>query len=623
VNITQVYGLNLHAQKYEGLFTKGVEIRLWLTGPSETNYQFNYSSIPGVMVNSMEKTLLSFEQLLQTQQAVLERNKEKVADYQELSTRTWNKHEELQEAKDKLKEVLARLHSEPISDTKELGNALVIEPSENLATSTSSSISEKNEDVLLSELLYFWSIDDERMKAHQTALEKLTGLTQEGVMASMHALTASDLRINWFEIGFESLPKASKFIHDASQTQRLFMDIPKEGQLKGFMAISNDYVLVLPPTKSQDYRLLNLPSLTYQECKMINQEGKYDYQIYPKAYAEKFVKKQLDDTLDLLKHLPEKKNQLFFQEQLQSFLDKEGFQASFSSDELQELMRGKLSRLLSAPKSAMTDQEHAYIQKVLAHEGFEVKVMHNSDVQNRTLALTQIMTEVMQQVRASNLDLYRDWANLPSYKTELQEKVIEQMYFPGQSKEAKVQLISRNLTTGALNLELHTKQSDVHIPDRLKEQLTDEESSQLQAHLPLTKIVYLQDKSGGIVKPHYVAVDPELNKVFLLAINQLKLPEQFYGVVLTEEIKTSLKNGQEVLLEGLQKNANEPSFDAVVRVDASKRSLVMDSSAAKVEAFREHSDIETLAFYQRSMSVEQKNVVAPESKKQFNSVGNL
>jgi hypothetical protein len=45
------------------------------------------------------------------------------------------------------------------------------------------------------------------------------------------------------------------------------MDIPKEGQLKGFMAISNDYVLVLPPTKSQDYRLLNLPSLTYQECK--------------------------------------------------------------------------------------------------------------------------------------------------------------------------------------------------------------------------------------------------------------------------------------------------------------------------------------------------------------------
>jgi hypothetical protein len=32
VNIAQVYGLNLQAQKYEGLFTKGVEIRLWLTG---------------------------------------------------------------------------------------------------------------------------------------------------------------------------------------------------------------------------------------------------------------------------------------------------------------------------------------------------------------------------------------------------------------------------------------------------------------------------------------------------------------------------------------------------------------------------------------------------------------
>jgi hypothetical protein len=201
----------------------------------------------------------------------------------------------------------------------------------------------------------------------------------------------------------------------------------------------------------------------------------------------------------------------------------------------------------------MTDQEHAYIQKVLAHEGFEVKVFQNSDVQNRTLALTQIMTEVMQQVRASNLDLYRDWANLPSYKTELQGKVIEQMNFPSQSKEAKVQLISRNLTTGALNLELHTKQTEVHIPDMLKKQLTDEESSQLQAHLPLTKIVYLQDKSGGIVKPHYVAVDPELNKVFMLAINQLKLPEQFYGVVLTEEHKTSLKNGQEVLLEAYKK----------------------------------------------------------------------
>jgi hypothetical protein len=42
VNIAQVYGLNLQAQKYEGLFTKGVEIRLWLTGPSETNYQFKF-----------------------------------------------------------------------------------------------------------------------------------------------------------------------------------------------------------------------------------------------------------------------------------------------------------------------------------------------------------------------------------------------------------------------------------------------------------------------------------------------------------------------------------------------------------------------------------------------------
>jgi hypothetical protein len=43
------------------------------------------------------------------------------------------------------------------------------------------------------------------------------------------------------------------------------------------------------------------------------------------------------------------------------------------------------------------------------------------------------------------------------------------------------------------------------------------------------------------------------------------------------------------LLEGLQNSEHEPLFDAVVRVDASKRSLVMDSSAAKIEAFREQS----------------------------------
>jgi hypothetical protein len=95
------------------------------------------------------------------------------------------------------------------------------------------------------------------------------------------------------------------------------------------MSISDDYVLVLPPTKSQDYRLLNLPSLTYQECKTINHEGKYDYQIYPKAYAEKFVKKQLDDTLDLLKHLPEKKNQLFFKNNYKVFWTKKDFKQAF------------------------------------------------------------------------------------------------------------------------------------------------------------------------------------------------------------------------------------------------------------------------------------------------------
>jgi hypothetical protein len=67
----------------------------------------------------------------------------------------------------------------------------------------------------------------------------------------------------------------------------------------------------------------------------------------------------------------------------------------------------------------------------------------------------------------------------------------------------------------------------------------------------------------------------------MLAINQLKLPEQFYGVTLTEELKTSLRNGHEVFLEGLQNSEHESCFDAVVRVDASKRSLVMDSSACQ------------------------------------------
>ena len=83
---------------------------------------------------------------------------------------------------------------------------------------------------------------------------------------------------------------------------------------------------------------------------------KYDYQIYPKAYAEKFVNKQID-IADLLKHLPEKKNQSSFSRTTTKVSgQRKDFKQALHRNELPGVDARKVVKIIALPKSNMTDQ---------------------------------------------------------------------------------------------------------------------------------------------------------------------------------------------------------------------------------------------------------------------------
>ncbi|MEA5462051.1 helicase-related protein [Arcicella sp. LKC2W] len=260
IPVTNIFGFEIQAEKKDYGF---VETHLYLKGKSGAMYSFNNSVIAGVLLNNLEKTLMNFEHLLNAQIQTLQRNELKLIDYQELSNRTWNKDAELLDAKDKLKAIIQRLNNlDSDSVTNELSK-------------------------------------DELTKEQLNPLPKTDGAKQNNT---------AEVEIDWFNLPFDKLPLATTHFPDESGEKRLFMDLPK-GNERSFIAIENDFVLVLPPTKSHDYRMFDLPKLSREDCETINQKGKYTYQIYPRAYAEQFITKSIKDELGLVNLLPQKEEQ--------------------------------------------------------------------------------------------------------------------------------------------------------------------------------------------------------------------------------------------------------------------------------------------------------------------------
>ena len=127
VAITKVFGYQIQAHKFEPIFGMKTEVALSIVGKEGDNYSFKDSVLAGLLVNNLEKTLLNFDNILKIQTDLLERNKEKILDFKELSQRTWNKDSELEETKISLKNIIHTLNNNEKPNTKETKEIIAID----------------------------------------------------------------------------------------------------------------------------------------------------------------------------------------------------------------------------------------------------------------------------------------------------------------------------------------------------------------------------------------------------------------------------------------------------------------------------------------------------------------
>ena len=499
IPVTSIFGFEIQAEKKDYGF---VETHLYIKGKAGATYSFNNSVIAGVLLNNLEKTLMNFEYLLNAQIQTLQRNEIKLIDYQELSNRTWNKDAELLEAKDKLKAVIQRLNNlDGDSVTNEMSKGEAI---------------------------------NEKVNALPTVESTLQSKSKE-------------LEIDWFNLPFDKLPLATTHFPDESGEKRLFIGLPK-GSERSFIAIEDDFVLVLPPTKSHDYRMLDLPKLSRQDCETINQKGKYTYQIYPRAYADQFITKSIQDDLGLVNLLPPKKKD--FAQQLTEFLQENnlGYRNPFSLGEIAQIKQGKLSPLFTYSLHSPSTLMGAVIDNKIPNpvNGF-----------------------------------------------------------------AKLQVDT--VTDGKISFKYYPKQESLTVPSSLNHLLTADDLQHLKQVGHLNRRVFLEEQ--GIASYHYVSLDKELNTIFTLPADKVKVPATLYGLSLSEQQQQELANGQSVHLKGLV-NPKEPDtpFDAIVTIDASKQAFdfkVMVDSLILSEFKNLLSDLkinnqpinqEEMTFYQKVMA---------------------
>jgi hypothetical protein len=121
------------------------------------------------------------------------------------------------------------------------------------------------------------------------------------------------------------------------------------------------------------------------------------------------------------------------------------------------------------------------------------------------------------------------------------------------------------------------RQEMLQIPSALKQYLTPEDMENMQKYGNVNRIIYVDN--NGTATPKYVSLDKETNTIATMSTNKLSISNTILGVELTQEQKDNLKQGNPILLKGLNGKDGIEKWDAVVSVDA----LVKGLSFKKVD----------------------------------------
>jgi hypothetical protein len=115
------------------------------------------------------------------------------------------------------------------------------------------------------------------------------------------------------------------------------------------------------------------------------------------------------------------------------------------------------------------------------------------------------------------------------------------------------------------------RQEILQIPSALKQYLTPEDMENMQKYGNVNRVIYVD--VNGVATPKYVSLDKETNTIATMGVNKLSISDKILGVELSHEQKDNLKQGNPILLKGLNAKDGGEQWDAVVSVDAVTKGL--------------------------------------------------
>jgi hypothetical protein len=115
------------------------------------------------------------------------------------------------------------------------------------------------------------------------------------------------------------------------------------------------------------------------------------------------------------------------------------------------------------------------------------------------------------------------------------------------------------------------RQEMLQIPSALKQYLTPEDMENMQKYGNVNRVIYVD--VNGTATPKYVSLDKETNTIATMSASKLSIGDKILGVELSQEQKDNLKQGNPILLKGLNAKDGGENWDAVVSVDALTKGL--------------------------------------------------
>ena len=111
----------------------------------------------------------------------------------------------------------------------------------------------------------------------------------------------------------------------------------------------------------------------------------------------------------------------------------------------------------------------------------------------------------------------------------------------------------------------------LQIPSALKQYLTPEDMENMQKYGNVNRVIYVDE--NGRATPKYISLDKETNTIATMSASKLSIGDTILGVELSQEQKDNLKQGNPILLKGLNAKDGGEKWDAVVSVDALTKGL--------------------------------------------------